>query len=64
MALSAGFTVRALAYDLAVDSSRDLTCVGLARELRELCSSGGVAGFFAGPPCSTVSRARHRLLAG
>ena len=55
---------RALAYDLAIDDGHDLTDSGLARELRKLCSSGDVVGFFAGPPCSTVSRARHRPLAG
>ena len=63
-AREAGLVVKALAYDPVVDPAHDLTSPALVRELRGLCSSGDVMGSFAGPPCSTVSRARHRALGG
>ena len=63
-AREAGLVVKALAYDPVTDPSHDLTSASFVNELRELCSSGDVMGSFAGPPCSTVSRARHHALAG
>ena len=63
-ARDAGLAVKALAYDPVIDPGHDLTSATLVHELRGLCSSGDVMGSFAGPPCSTISRARHHALAG
>ena len=62
MAASIGMFLLFLSADLAYDSGWDLANPQTFARLYELVRGGLVDIIFGGPPCSTVSRVRHRLI--
>ena len=63
-ALDAGILIKGWSYDPLVSPACDLVRPDAVREFEDVVSTRRVAGSFGGPPCSTVSRARHRRLPG
>ena len=64
LAWEAGFQILVLTADLREDEGWDLACPKTFARLYQLCAEGLVDIIFGGPPCSTVSRARHNFIQG
>ena len=64
MASAEGLVVAVIWFDPCVDPERDLCVPAAFERLDRDCCSGLIVAVMASPPCSTVSRARHRRLPG
>jgi hypothetical protein len=62
--LESGLVIQTVALDPVVHTGLDLLDGALRESLRKQASVQRIMGAHAGPPCSTVSRARHRALPG
>ena len=64
LARAEGLVVAVIWFDPCVDPERDLCIPAAFERLDRDCCSGLIVAVMASPPCSTVSRARHRRLPG